>query len=265
MFIRYGPVNTNCTIASKLTFFEKSSYGKIKLTVQILAICSYRLLYTVTIILNLLLWMHFQHIYPFILGKVIMQYSVKWGVSPRWLFEANSAWGSKETMTIVMTHPTLQKRYQNHNDFLNTIRRTPFAEWPFGHINVGNGCWKRSSVFTQKMNERRVNQFNQDRLAPSGPLVWFKRTFTFDQTDHRGQWVMGNPLFYFHVERNVLMWVRYFIRVERVSLRWTQYFVSIKIDKLIRSSATVISSLTFMYSRAHSCLSHVHYACSIAA
>ena len=64
---------------------------------------------------------------------------------------------------------------------------------------------KDPSVFTQKMNERRVKWFNQDRLVPSDPMVWFKRTFTFDQTDHRGPSLMGNPLFYFHVDRNVLM------------------------------------------------------------
>ena len=34
---------------------------------------------------------------------------IKWDASSRWSFGSNSAWGSKETMTIRKTNPTLEK------------------------------------------------------------------------------------------------------------------------------------------------------------
>ena len=37
---------------------------------------------------------------------------LKWSASFRWPFDPSSAWGSKETMTIGWTHPTL---YETEN------------------------------------------------------------------------------------------------------------------------------------------------------
>ena len=44
------------------------------------------------------------------LKKSSFSISIKWGVSSRWSFRPNSAWGTIETTTIAKAHPTLSQR-----------------------------------------------------------------------------------------------------------------------------------------------------------